>query len=121
MVFVRNQWSMPSVQLFAEMVVEIDSPDAAVHKLAALNHDIEGVKFALHGHTLVASVDLPAAPFAAEHLQMVLAHLCDVVSRHDAAWLGALEVARSSTPRSRCPTTRPRTTGIRPTTTPSTR
>jgi hypothetical protein len=84
-VFVRNQWPTPSVQLFAEMVVEIESLDAAVHELAALNHDIDGVKFALHGHTVVASVDLLAAPFAAEHLQMLVAHLCDVVSRHDAA------------------------------------
>lgn len=84
-VFVRNQWPMPSVQLFAEMVVEIDSPDAAVHELAALNHDIDGVKFALHGDRVIASVDLLAAPFAAEHLQMLVAHLCDVVSRHDAA------------------------------------
>jgi hypothetical protein len=84
-VFVRNQWPMPSVQLFAEMVVEIDSPDAAVHELAALNHDIDGVKFALHRDRVVASVELLAAPFAAEHLQALVAHLCDVVSRHDAA------------------------------------
>jgi hypothetical protein len=84
-VYVRSQWPMPSVQLFAQMVVGIDSPDAAVHELAALNHEIEGVKFALHGDTVVASVELLAAPFAAEQLQMLVAHLCEVVSRHDAA------------------------------------
>jgi hypothetical protein len=84
-VFVRNQWPMPCVQLFAEMVVEIDNPDAAAPELAALNHDIDGVKFAVHRDRVVASVELLAAPFAAEHLQMLVAHLCDVVSRHDTA------------------------------------
>lgn len=84
-VFVRNQWPMPSVQLFAEMVVGIDSPDAAVHELDALNREIESVKFAVHGDMVIATADMCAAPFAAEHLQMLVARVCDVVSRHDGA------------------------------------
>jgi hypothetical protein len=84
-IFVRSLVSAPGIRLFAEMVVEVDDLDAAAHEVAALNREIEGVKFALHGDLVIASTDLLAAPFAAEHLLMAVEHLCGVVSRHDAA------------------------------------
>jgi hypothetical protein len=84
-IFVASLISAPRIRLFAEMVVEVDNLDAAVHEVAALNREIDGVKFALHGNRVIASADLPAAPFAAEHLHVLVDHMCDVVSRHDAA------------------------------------
>jgi hypothetical protein len=84
-VFVRSHGRTPLIRLFAEMVVEIADTDAAVHEVDALNREIEGVKFSLHGDKVLASADLLALPFAAEHLQCLLAHVCDVVSSHDAA------------------------------------
>lgn len=84
-VFVRSQVHSPSVWLFANMVVAIEDTDAALLEVDALNHGDGGVKFALYGDTLVASATLMAMPFLAEHLQVLVADMCDVVSGHDKA------------------------------------
>ena len=84
-VFVRTDARAPVVRLFALMVVEISDVDAAVREVDVLNRDIMGVKFALHGDMVIASADVLAWPFAAEHLQAWVTHMCDAVSGHDRA------------------------------------
>jgi len=84
-VFVRTDARAPVVRLFALMVVEISDVDAAVREVDVLNRDIVGVKFALHGDMVIASADVLAWPFAAEHLQAWVTHMCDAVSGHDRA------------------------------------
>ena len=84
-VFVRSQGRTFLIRLFAEMVVEISDVDTAVREVDVLNREIEGVKFALQGDKVIASADLFALPFAAEHLQVLVARMCDVVSSHDKA------------------------------------
>lgn len=83
-VFVRSQGRTPLIRLFAEMVVEISDLDAADREVGVLNREIEGVKFAVHGDKVIASTDLLALPFAAEHLHLLVAHMCEVVSDNDA-------------------------------------
>lgn len=84
-VFARTDARAPVVRLFALMVVEISDVGAAVREVDVLNRDIVGVKFALHGDMVIASADVLAWPFAAEHLQAWVTHMCDAVSGHDRA------------------------------------
>jgi hypothetical protein len=83
-VFVRTDDLAPIVQVFAEMVVEIRDLEAAAREVAILNADISGVKFTLYGDRVVASMDLLARPFVAEHLRSVVDNMCQVVPGNDA-------------------------------------
>jgi len=83
-VFVRTQERTPLIRLFAEMVVEISDIEAALHEVDTLNREIDVLKFALHDDKVIATADLLGLPFAAEHLRMLIAHTCEVVSSHDA-------------------------------------
>jgi len=84
-VFVRSERHAPMIRLFAEMVVEISDLDAGDREVGDLNREIEGVKFSLHGDKVIASADLVAAPFVGEHLLLLVARMCEVVSGNDAA------------------------------------
>lgn len=66
------------------MVVEISDIEAALHEVDTLNREIDVLKFALHDDKVIATADLLGLPFAAEHLRMLIAHTCEVVSSHDA-------------------------------------
>ncbi|ADU49600.1 T3SS (YopN, CesT) and YbjN peptide-binding chaperone 1 [Intrasporangium calvum] len=82
-VFVRTNDESPVILVFAEMVVAIRDLDAAVRELDVLNRQISGVKFSLHDDRIVASVELPALPFVGEHLRVLVASMCEVISSND--------------------------------------
>ena len=83
-VFVRSQGRLPLIRLFAQMVTAISDLEAAADEVAELIRAVEGVKFTLVEDWVVASADLLALPFAPQHLLVLVARVCDVVSGDDA-------------------------------------
>jgi len=82
-VYVSSPDGGPVIRVFAEMVVGIRDVEAAAHEVGFLNIEVDGVKFVLRDDMVVASADVPAVPFVAEHLQMRIMQMCDVVSSGD--------------------------------------
>lgn len=82
-VYVHTAQREPLIRIFAVMVLGLTDVAAADAVVGELNRDVDGVKFERRDEQIIASMDLVAYPFAREHLQMLLAHVCEVVSRRD--------------------------------------
>lgn len=79
-VFVRSHDRAPVVRIFSLMAVDISDLEAAERETNTLNRQVEGIKFLLCDDTIVATVDLSALPFVADHLRFTVARLVAVVS-----------------------------------------
>lgn len=83
LVFVQVSEHMPAIQLFSVLVHGVTDHERAAFEVSVLNRDLRFVKFVLHGDSVMAYVDLPAHPFAPEHLRGMLAILSEIVDRVD--------------------------------------
>ncbi|HEU5455088.1 MAG TPA: hypothetical protein VFU85_05325, partial [Nocardioides sp.] len=68
-VYVRVLAEAPIVHLFCRVVRDVADVDAARFETGVLNRDGRFVKFSVVGDSVMAEVDLPALPFAPEHLR----------------------------------------------------
>lgn len=82
MVFVRVLPDVPVVRLFSELVVEIEDREAAAFEVSVLNRGFD-FKFVLRDTRIVMSVDVPAWPFAPEHLRLTLGRMCELAPTID--------------------------------------
>lgn len=82
-VYVRTHDESPLIRLFAVMVKDLQDHAAALHEVAAMNRDIESVKFLVYKDSIIATVDMWAQPFAAAQLHRLIGLMCDAVAQHD--------------------------------------
>ncbi len=75
-VYVRVLAEAPIVHLFCRVVREIVDVEAARFETGVLNRDGRFVKFSVVDDSVMAEIDLPALPFAPEHLRALLGVLC---------------------------------------------
>ena len=75
-VYVRVLSDVPAVHLFCRLVREVSDVDAARFETGVLNRDGWFVKFTVVDDAVMAELDLPALPFAPEHLRDMLGVLC---------------------------------------------
>lgn len=83
LLFVRVHDTAPVVEIFAFVVRGAIDKERAAFEVAVLNRDTRLVKFVLLDDCVVASVQLPATPFAPRQLRAVLVTMADVVDRVD--------------------------------------
>ena len=83
-VFVRVLHDAPVIRIFCDLVVEVTNLEAGAFEVAVLNRDHGAVKFVLRDTRILMSVDLPALPFAPDHLRSVLSGMCDLAPTLDA-------------------------------------
>jgi hypothetical protein len=83
LLYVRVSDEAPVVEMFSFVVRgEIDRERAAF-EVSVLNRDTRMVKFVLLDDAVLATLHLPAAPFAARNLRSLVAAMADVVDRVD--------------------------------------
>jgi len=70
----------PVVRIFSHLVRDVSQHKYAASVVNELNRDVECAKFVLAGKTLVLRADLPAYPFAPEHLRTSLATITSWVA-----------------------------------------
>lgn len=78
-VFIRVQESAPMVELFACVAADVQDQERAAFEVGMLNRDVQLVKFRLVEDYVMASMHLPAWPFAPEHLRAMLAVMSSAV------------------------------------------
>lgn len=83
LVFVRVVPDAPVVELFSCLVSGVDDRKRAAFEVAVLNRDVQFLKFVLAGDSIIASLHLPAWPFAPEHLRAMLILMSTTVDRLD--------------------------------------
>ena len=83
LIFVRVVPDAPIVELFSCLVSGVDDRDRAAFEVAVLNRDQRFLKFVLAGDSIIASIHLPAWPFAPEHLRSMLTIMSATVDRLD--------------------------------------
>ncbi|HSE70688.1 MAG TPA: hypothetical protein VLA97_08010 [Nocardioidaceae bacterium] len=72
LVFVRVNDDVPMVELFGVLADDISDVERARIEVGILNRDVRFIKFLLIDRRVIAQVQLPAAPFAPEHLRTML-------------------------------------------------
>lgn len=82
--FVRVHESVPVVELFACLATDVEDLERAAFEVNVLNRDVRFVKFRLAGDAILADLQLPAWPFAPEHLRAMLAVMTDSLERVEA-------------------------------------
>lgn len=83
-VFVRVVADAPVIRIFCELVVEVEDLESGAFEVAVLNRDHSAVKFVLRDTRILMSIDLPALPFAPEHLRTILSGMCELAPKIDA-------------------------------------
>jgi hypothetical protein len=83
LVFVRVSENAPVVEMFAFVVRGIEASQRAAFEVAVLNRDTRLVKFVLLGDAVLATVQLPAMPFAPRQLRAVVSAMGEIVDRVD--------------------------------------
>lgn len=83
-VFVRVLDDTPTIRLFAQLVRDVTDRERAVFELAVLNRDHKQVKFDLVDDGVLAHVQVPAWPFAPQHLRSLLAMMTQTADEVDA-------------------------------------
>jgi hypothetical protein len=83
LVWVRVHETAPVVELFSSVVRGAFDRERAAFEVAVLNRDTRMVKFVLLDDAVLATVHLPAMPFAPRHLRAMAAAMADVVDRVD--------------------------------------
>lgn len=79
--FVRVHESVPVVELFACAASDVQDLERAAFEINVLNRDVRFVKFRLVGDSILADLQIPAWPFAPEHLRAMLAHMTETIER----------------------------------------
>jgi hypothetical protein len=82
--FVRVHESVPVVELFACLATEVQDLERAAFEINVLNRDVRFVKFRLVEDSILADLQLPAWPFAPEHLRAMLALMTDSLQHVEA-------------------------------------
>jgi hypothetical protein len=82
--FVRVHESVPVVELFACLATDVQDLERAAFEVNVLNRDVRFVKFRLAGDAILADLQLPAWPFAPEHLRAMLAVMTDSLQQVEA-------------------------------------
>jgi hypothetical protein len=82
--FVRVHESVPVVELFACLATDVQDLERAAFEVNVLNRDVRFVKFRLVGDSILADLQLPAWPFAPEHLRAMLAVMTDSIQQVEA-------------------------------------
>ncbi len=82
--FVRVHESVPVVELFACLATDVQDLERAAFEVNVLNRDVRFVKFRLVGDSILADLQLPAWPFAPEHLRAMLALMTDSIQQVEA-------------------------------------
>lgn len=79
--FVRVHETAPVVELFACLATAVQDLERAAFEINVLNRDVRFVKFRLVGDSILADLQLPAWPFAPEHLRAMLALMTETVQQ----------------------------------------
>lgn len=82
--FVRVHETMPVVELFACLATDVRDLERAAFEVNVLNRDVRFVKFRLVGDSILGDLQLPAWPFAPEHLRTMLALMTDAIQQVEA-------------------------------------
>jgi hypothetical protein len=77
--FVRVCETVPVVELFACVAIDVQDTERAAFEVNVLNRDVRYVKFRLVGDSVLADLQLPAWPFAPEQLRTMLAMMTSAV------------------------------------------
>lgn len=83
LLFVRVHESAPVVEMFAVVVRGVQDTARAAFEVAVLNRDTRMIKFVLLEDAVIATLHLPATPFAPRQLRALVASMGDVVDRVD--------------------------------------
>ena len=79
--FVRVHATVPVVELFACLATDVQDLERAAFEINVLNRDVRFVKFRLVGDSILADLQLPAWPFAPEHLRAMLALMTETIQQ----------------------------------------
>jgi hypothetical protein len=79
--YVRVHEHVPVVEVFAVVVHGVDDRGRAAVEVAILNRDVPMVKFVLVGDAVIASVQVPAVPFAPRQLRKLVVVLGKAANR----------------------------------------
>ena len=79
--FVRVHASVPVVELFACVATDVQDLERAAFEINVLNRDVRFVKFRLVGDSILADLQLPAWPFAPEHLRAMVAVMTETLQQ----------------------------------------
>jgi hypothetical protein len=82
--FVRVHESVPVVELFACLATDVRDLERAAFEVNVLNRDVRFVKFRLVGDSILADLQVPAWPFAPEHLRTMLTLMTDAIQQVEA-------------------------------------
>ena len=83
LVYVRVSDTVPMIEVFSYVVQGALDAERAAFEVAVLNRDTSLVKFVLLDDVLLATVHLPAFPFAPRQLRATVAAMAEVVNRVD--------------------------------------
>ena len=79
--FVRVHQTVPVVELFACVATDVQDLERAAFEVSVLNRDVRFVKFRVVGDSIMADLQLPAWPFAPDHLRAMLALMTDSIEQ----------------------------------------
>lgn len=82
-VYVRVLEDRPVVRVFAELVVGATNVESATIEVNILNRDQPEAKFALFEGVIRMWIDVPASPFAPQHLRATVKRMCELAPRLD--------------------------------------
>ena len=83
LLFVRVNDEAPVVEMFSFVVRGALDKERAAFEVAVLNRDTRMIKFVLLDDAVLATLHLPAAPFAPRNLRALVAAMAEVVDRVD--------------------------------------
>jgi len=83
LLFVRVNDEAPVVELFSFVVRGALDKERAAFEVAVLNRDTRMIKFVLLDDAVLATLHLPAAPFAPRNLRALVAAMAEVIDRVD--------------------------------------
>ncbi len=83
LLFVRVNDEAPVVEMFSFVVRGALDKERAAFEVAVLNRDTRMVKFVLLNDAVLATLHLPAAPFAPRNLRALVAAMAEVIDRVD--------------------------------------
>lgn len=83
LVFVRVVRKAPAVHLFCSLVHDVRDLQRATYEVTLLNRRHRFLKFVLFDDSVMAYVDIPAYPFAPEHLRQMLSLMSEAADELD--------------------------------------
>lgn len=98
MLYVRVHDEVPVVELFSLVVRGIKERERAAFEVGVLNRDTRMIKFVLLGDSVIASLHLPAVPFAARQLRLMVSMMSGVLDRIDGDLIARVGGRRATDP-----------------------